>query len=41
MVNNEKDAQIPIHTGAATYFNSEQQSFLDKYANKLFYPRCC
>ena len=33
----DKDAYIPIHPGAATFFNGEQQSFLDKYADKLFY----
>jgi TRAP transporter TAXI family solute receptor len=33
----DKDAQIPIHPGAHTYFAGEQQSFLDKYADKLFY----
>ena len=33
----DKDATIPIHPGAATYFSGEQQSFLDKYADKLFY----
>lgn len=33
----DKDAFIPVHPGAAAYFNGEQQSFLDKYADKLFY----
>jgi len=33
----DKDALIPIHSGAAAYFDGEQQSFLDKYADKLFY----
>ena len=33
----DKDAIIPMHPGAATYFSGEQQSFLDKYADKLFY----
>ncbi|WFU44501.1 TAXI family TRAP transporter solute-binding subunit [Bradyrhizobium sp. CB82] len=33
----DKDAYIPIHPGAAAYFDGEQQSFLDKYADKLFY----
>jgi TRAP transporter TAXI family solute receptor len=32
-----KDAHIPIHAGAASYFSGEEQSFLDKYADKLFY----
>lgn len=35
--NLEKDAFIAVHPGAAAYFNGEQQSFLDKYADKLFY----
>jgi TRAP-type uncharacterized transport system substrate-binding protein len=33
----DKDAFIPVHPGAAVYFNGEQQSFLDKYADKFFY----
>jgi hypothetical protein len=33
----DKDAFIPIHPGAAIYFSGEQQTFLDKYADKLFY----
>jgi hypothetical protein len=33
----DKDSFIPIHPGAAIYFSGEQQSFLDKYADKLFY----
>jgi len=33
----DKDAFIPIHGGAATYFNGDEESFLDKYANALFY----
>jgi hypothetical protein len=33
----DKDAFVPVHPGAAAYFNGEQQSFLDKYADKLFY----
>jgi TRAP transporter TAXI family solute receptor len=33
----DKDAYIPMHPGAAIYFSGEQQSFLDKYADKLFY----
>jgi hypothetical protein len=28
---------IPIHPGAATYYNGNQQSFLDKYDDKLYY----
>ena len=33
----DKDAQILIHPGAATYFDGEQQSLLDKYGDKVFY----
>ncbi len=33
----DKDAFIPIHSGAATYFNGEEQSILDQYGNALFY----
>ena len=33
----DADALIPIHPGAATYFNGNQQSFLDKYDDKLYY----
>jgi TRAP transporter TAXI family solute receptor len=33
----DKDAQVLIHPGAATYFNGEQQSLLDKYGDKFFY----
>jgi TRAP-type uncharacterized transport system substrate-binding protein len=33
----DKDAFIPMHPGAATVFNGEEQSFLDEYGNALFY----
>jgi len=33
----DKDAHILIHPGAASYFDGEQQSLVDKYADKLFY----
>ncbi len=33
----DKDANVLVHPGAAAYFNGEQQSFIDKYADKLFY----
>ena len=33
----DADALIPIHPGAATYYNGNQQSFLDKYDDKLYY----
>jgi TRAP transporter TAXI family solute receptor len=35
--NKEKDAFIPIHPGAAQYFEGEQKSFFDKYGDQLFY----
>ena len=33
----DKDAFIPIHSGAAQYFEDEQKSFFDKYGDQLFY----
>ncbi|MBR0874557.1 ABC transporter substrate-binding protein [Bradyrhizobium tropiciagri] len=33
----DTNALIPIHPGAATYYNGNQQSFLDKYDDKLYY----
>jgi TRAP-type uncharacterized transport system substrate-binding protein len=33
----DADALIPIHPGAATYYGGNQQSFLDKYDDKLYY----
>jgi hypothetical protein len=33
----DADALISIHPGAATYYNGNQQSFLDKYDDKLYY----
>ncbi|WOH74035.1 TAXI family TRAP transporter solute-binding subunit [Bradyrhizobium sp. NDS-1] len=33
----DADALIPIHPGAATYYNGSQQSFLDTYDDKLYY----
>ena len=33
----EKDAFMPAHPGAATYFNGEQQGFFEKYGDALFY----
>ena len=35
--NKDKDAFIPIHPGAATYFEGEQKSFFDKHGDQLFY----
>jgi TRAP transporter TAXI family solute receptor len=33
----EKDAYIPIHPGAAAYFDGEQKTIFDKYGDQLFY----
>jgi TRAP transporter TAXI family solute receptor len=33
----DKDAYIPVHPGAAAYFDGEVLSFFDKYGNELFY----
>lgn len=33
----DANALIPIHPGAATYYDRNQQSFLDKYDDKLYY----
>jgi len=33
----DKDAFIPIHPGAAAYFDGTQKTFLDKYGDKLTY----
>lgn len=33
----DKDAFIPVHPGAAAYFDGDQQSFFDKYGDFIFY----
>jgi TRAP-type uncharacterized transport system substrate-binding protein len=33
----DADALIPIHPGAQTYYNGEEQSFLDEYSDKIYY----
>lgn len=33
----DKDAFIPIHPGAATYFGGDEQSFFDKHGDQIFY----
>lgn len=33
----DKDAFIPIHPGAAQYFEDEQKTFFDRYGDQLFY----
>ena len=35
--NTDKDAYIPVHPGAAAYFDGEVLGFFDKYGNQLFY----
>jgi TRAP-type uncharacterized transport system substrate-binding protein len=32
----DSDAFIPVHPGAAAFYNGTQQSFLDKYSNAIF-----
>ena len=33
----DKDAFIPIHPGAAAYYDGDQQTFFDKYGDQIFY----
>jgi TRAP-type uncharacterized transport system substrate-binding protein len=33
----DKDAFIPIHPGAAAYFDGDQKTFFDKYGDQIFY----
>jgi hypothetical protein len=35
--NTDKDAYIPIHPGAAAFFDGTQKDFFDKYSNALYY----
>jgi hypothetical protein len=35
--NTDKDAYIPIHPGAAAYFDGEQRTFFDRYGDWIFY----
>jgi len=34
--NTDPDAYLPVHPGAAAYYNGTQQSFLDKWGNAIF-----
>ena len=34
--NTDADAYLPVHAGAAAFFNGTQQSFLDKWGNAIF-----
>jgi TRAP transporter TAXI family solute receptor len=33
----DKDAYIPVHPGAAAFYDGTQQDFFDKYSNALYY----
>jgi len=33
----DKDAFIPIHPGAAAYFDGDEKTFFDKYGDQIFY----
>jgi TRAP transporter TAXI family solute receptor len=33
----DKDAYIPVHSGAAAFYDGTQQDFFDKYSNALYY----
>jgi hypothetical protein len=33
----DKDAYIPVHPGAAAFYDDSQQGFLDKYSDALYY----
>jgi len=33
----DKDAYIPVHPGAAAYFDGDQKTFFDKYGDQFFY----
>jgi TRAP transporter TAXI family solute receptor len=33
----DKDAFIPVHPGAAAFYDDTQQGFFDKYSNQLYY----
>jgi len=35
--NTDKDAYIPVHPGAAAYFDGDQKDFFDRYSNALYY----
>ena len=32
----DADAYIPVHPGAAAYYNGTQESFMDRYSNQIF-----
>jgi len=33
----DKDAYIPVHPGAAAFYDGSRQGFFDKYENALYY----
>ena len=33
----DKDAYIPVHPGAAAYFDGDAKTFFDKYGDQIFY----
>jgi TRAP transporter TAXI family solute receptor len=33
----EKDAAVPVHPGAAAYYNGEEKNFFERYGDALFY----
>jgi len=33
----DKDAFIPVHPGAAAYFDGDEKTFFDKYGDQIFY----
>jgi hypothetical protein len=35
--NTDKDALIPVHPGAAAYFDGEEKTIFDKYGDQFFY----
>lgn len=34
--NTDQDAFLPVHPGAAAFYNGTQQSFMDKYGNEIY-----
>jgi uncharacterized protein len=36
-VSTDKDAAVPVHPGAAAYYDGEEKGFFERYGNALFY----
>lgn len=36
-VSTDKDAAVPVHRGAAAYYDSEEKGFFERYGDALFY----